>query len=394
MDIGITVFAYNRSRHLKEVLEGLRKNEGVAKLYIFQDGLKCAEHRDEWEKTRRAIEGIGWCEVAYELSPYNKGLAASVVDGINAVFRENDAVIALEDDCVPAANFISFMKQCFGKYWNDKRIHSVSGYSWPIDLQEDEYDIYGCGRISSWGWGTWKDRWVQYSADNNILSRLKNDGDKSRRLAAWGSDLEQTVIGNIKGQADSWAVYWALRVIENGGICINPHKSLIRNMGMDGTGVHCGRTDRYDVEMDAGERSCFRLPDVLSILPAAERAFAGLHGNYTAASAADDSKENVLVYGLGQFFAANERELNDMYNIKAFIDRNKKGWFAGRKIISIDAVSSYEYDRIIVMIQKFQECENVFRALTDAGAAAEKIVMGHGCMKIDGSRTLEKGQGV
>lgn len=50
------------------------------------------------------------------------------------------------------------------------------------------YDVYGCGRISSWGWGTWRDRWEQYSVDNNALKRLKED--KSRNLAVWENDLE------------------------------------------------------------------------------------------------------------------------------------------------------------------------------------------------------------
>lgn len=113
MDIGIVVFAYNRSRHLGKVLEGLRENREVSKLYIFQDGLKCEEHQNEWEMTRQVIEDIDWCETAYQLSHKNKGLACSIVDGISAVFAENDAVIVLEDDCVPTANFVNFMVQCF-----------------------------------------------------------------------------------------------------------------------------------------------------------------------------------------------------------------------------------------------------------------------------------------
>ena len=139
MNIGITVFAYNRSWHLSKVLEGLEKNEGISKLYIFQDGLKCEQHRMEWEKTQYVIKNIDWCEVIYSQSPYNKGLAKSIVDGVNTVFIENDAVIVLEDDCVPASNFISYMIQCFDKYAEQEEVYSVSGYSWPIILPENEY---------------------------------------------------------------------------------------------------------------------------------------------------------------------------------------------------------------------------------------------------------------
>ena len=68
MDIGIIVFAYNRSQHLKKVLDGLKANSGVSKMYIFQDGLKSEEHRNEWEKTKRIIKEVNWCEVVYEVS--------------------------------------------------------------------------------------------------------------------------------------------------------------------------------------------------------------------------------------------------------------------------------------------------------------------------------------
>ncbi len=279
MDIGIIVFAYNRSEHLNKVLEGLRKNAGVLKLYIFQDGLKCTDHQSEWERTYQVIKGIDWCEVIYYQSSHNKGLAKSIVDGINEVFKENDAVVVLEDDCVPTANFISFMQQCFEQYENDKRVYSVSGYSWPIDLPKNEYDIYACGRISSWGWGTWKDRWAQYRIDNNIIERLKQDEKQSKYLEIWGSDLERTLIGNIGGQISSWAVYWALYVIENKGICINPYISLIQNIGMDGSGVHCGVTNKFQINVLDNNITKFYFPDSINIMHSTEEAFEKWNSN-------------------------------------------------------------------------------------------------------------------
>lgn len=383
MNIGIIVFAYNRSHHLKKVLEGLRKNDGVSRLYIFQDGLKCEQHRDEWEKTQQVISDTDWCEVIYTQASYNKGLAKSIVDGINVVFTENDAVIVLEDDCVPASGFISYMIQCFDKYVLQENVYSVSGYSWPIELPEDQYDVYGCGRISSWGWGTWKDRWEQYNEDNEIITRLKGDKEKSRYLATWGNDCEAILLDRINGRNNSWAVYWALHVIEKQGICINPYRSLINNIGMDGTGVHCGITQRFEVEISDEHQERLLLPEIPKMLGTTEKAFVGLYGSYTARHVEKQHQERVLVYGLGNFFMVNEKELNDMYSIKAFIDIKKTGWFAGKKIIDIDEISLYDYDRIIIMLQRFQECKKVLKVLGDMGVPMEKIVTGHCCMKIE-----------
>lgn len=377
MDIGIIVFAYNRSWHLNKVLEGLRKNTEVTKLYIFQDGLKHKEHQIEWERTHQVIKDIDWCEVLYYQSSYNKGLAASIVDGINEVFEENDAVVVLEDDCVPTANFISFMRQCFEKYEDDKRIYSVSGYSWPIELPKDEYDIYGCGRNSSWGWGTWKDRWEQYSIDPIILKRLKKDKDKSKCLATWRNDCEQTLLNNISGMNDSWAIYWGLNIMAQNGICINPYESLIQNIGTDGSGVHCGVTDRFSVKVSDGFKSKFLLPDKLDILHTTETAFANLYGSYTATNLNDKSKENVIVYGIGNFYFQHEKEINDVYNIEAFIDRKRNDWYSGKKLIKLNEVQQYDYSKIIIMVQDIQECINIAKELIDKGIDSRHIILGH-----------------
>lgn len=375
MDIGIIVFAYNRSQHLSEVLAGLKKNHGIDKLYIFQDGLKCEEHRLEWEKTKTLIEAVDWCVTDYRLSPHNKGLASSLVDGINAVFEENDAVIVLEDDCVPAPGFISFMTQCFVKYQDQKQVYSVSGYNWPFDMKKGLNDIYGCGRFSSWGWGTWKDRWSIYHKDYELLRKAKQDKELSRRLALWGSDVERILVSNIQGNANSWAVFWILEIIFYDGICINPYKSLIRNIGMDGTGIHCGVTDKFDVVLDESTEM-FKLPDHINILKEAEMAIADICGSYTAASEFDDRKENILVYGVGNFFKKNEKQINQDYNILKFVDKYKSGYFAGKEIIKPDEINQCDYDKIIIMIQDAELCIEIARKMMEYQIEYTKIILG------------------
>ncbi len=376
MNIGIIVFAYNRSQHLKKVLDGLKKNEGVSKVYIFQDGLKCEEHRSEWEKTHKVIKEIDWCKVIYNRSLYNKGLAKSIVDGINIVFKENDAVIVLEDDCVPTANFVSFMIQCFEKYKNDHRIYAVTGYSDPVNLPYSEFDIYGCGACPTWGWGTWKDRWSHYRIDNEILERLNINEDKSKYLATWGSHLTAMLVNRILGLNDSWAVYWGLNIIDNNGICINPYKSLIRNIGMDGTGVHCGVTDKFEVMISDGLKYEFKMPDQLEILHTTEVAYADYCGNYTAINI-DKTKEHVLVYGVGKFYQKYEKEICNSYYVEAFIDRKKRKWYSGKNVICIEEISKYNCNKIIIMIQDIQECLNVIKVLISRGIMAQDIVLGH-----------------
>ncbi len=379
MRIATLLFTYHRSYHTEKVLETLKNNTiRPQKLIVFQDGLKRNEDDSEWLKVNKLIHGIDWCDKEIVVSQFNKGLAESVVSGVDYAFKKYNAVIVLEDDCVTAPDFIRFMEQCLVKYENDKRVYSVSGYGWPIALEKEQYDIYGCGRVSTWGWGTWKDSWEKYQADSGIVKYLKQDELKSRDLALWGNDLEQMMLDQIVGRNDSWGVYWALDVIKNKGICINPYETLIQNIGLDGTGVNCDATDQPEKKLYGVRETDFKLPDNVEVLHATEYAFADLYGNYTAASIRDNAKQNIMVYGLGNFFKEYEKNINCDFNIVAFIDQKKKGWYAGKKILRLEDVRHYDYDKIIIMIQNVQECLKVIQDMLGLGIKYTSIILGHG----------------
>ena len=274
MKIATLLFTYNRSWHTEQVIEGLKHNTVLPqKLFIFQDGLCQGEDVCEWNHVNSLIQNIDWCEKEIIVSEHNKGLADSIISGINYVFQEYDAIIVLEDDCVPTADFLNFMNQCLEKYRDMTKIYSVSGYAWPIELPEASEDIYFCGRMSSWGWGTWKERWNLYERDYTILRKINKSPALTEELMIWGADLEKTLIYNLKGNCNSWAVFWALLVIYNEGVCINPYQSLIRNIGHDGSGVHCGNTKKFIVQTDKRKNVSFNLPDNVQILDATRKEY-------------------------------------------------------------------------------------------------------------------------
>lgn len=380
MKIATLLFTYDRSWHTEQVLVALSKSYMLPeKLFIFQDGLRKDEDSDEWKKVNGLIKRVDWCDTEIIVSGYNKGLASSIVTGIAYAFEKYDAVIVLEDDCVPAVGFMSFMTQCFEKYESEKRIYSVSGYSYPIDIRDKNVsDIYFCGRISSWGWGTWKDRWEKYEQDYTMLQRMKHNREKSIDLALWGRDLEDMLVSRVRGDNDSWAVFWAMKVIEEKGLCINPYNSLIQNIGLDGSGVHCGVSNVYDVILDNKYYEEFSLLDIVGFQSEIKEAFAPLYGSYTAISEKDNDKEIILVYGVGGFFKRNEKELNQNYYIEKFVDRFKKGYYAGRKIIRPDQIKNCEFKKIVIMIQDEREALIIAKDIINKyDVAEEKVELGN-----------------
>lgn len=377
MRIGVAVFAYNRSVHLQCVLDGLKQNHIPVPLYIFQDGLRCEEHRLEWEKTKKVVEEITWCKPVINIQSENIGLAHSIVFGVNRVLQENEAVIVLEDDCVPHPDFLGFMIQCFEKYKDKKRVYSISGYSWPYEAKNaHNNDNYFCGRISSWGWGTWRDRWQEYEQDYTLLKKIKQNKEACRRLSYWGNDLEQMLLDNVQGKNDSWAVFWALKVIEQNGLCVNPHQSLIQNIGMDGTGVHCGITDKFKVHFSEKRNTEFLLSDKLEVDQDIRNRF--IFGNPIVQNhGSEDMRKRVLVYGIGQSFFENERKMGELFRVSALADRHKKGNVDGYEIVKPQNIGKFAYDYVVIMNKDFELALGIAKELMkEYEVKAEKIKLG------------------
>ncbi len=365
MNIATIMFTYNRSSHTGMVLEALSRNDVLPeKLYVFHDGLKSDKDKAEWDKVQDLIEGIDWCSNEIVTAKENKGLSRSIVDGIELAFDNYDAVIVLEDDCVPSPSFMRYMVLCLNKYEKEKIVYNIGGYAWPISVQDNRYDAYFNGRTSSWGWGTWKDRWEQYSQDKEFIGRIRQDKKKTEDLAVWGNDLENMLNDRIEGRNDSWAVFWSLMVIEKGGLCVSPHRSLIRNIGFDGTGVHCGKDSKYDVNLNLESVKEFVLPEISDFDPDVKRAFVELNGGYTVINE-KINKPHALVYGIGRNWRRLEKTVNEQYWIEAFIDKNKKGYNAGKRIITIDEIDEYKDIYVIITIKDPDEAGSIRDEIID-----------------------------
>ena len=265
MKTGIALFVYNRPKHTHEVLEGLQRNN-ISKLYIFSDGIKDKKDKDFVGKVRNLIDSIDWCETEIIKSERNKGLADSIAYGVNYILERHIRIIVLEDDCVPSDDFIAFMEKCFDKYENNKKVMNVTGYSLPIKILDNyPYDIYFSYRSSSWGWGTWRRVWKYFDRNKSILSEIEKSSNLRKKINRAGEDLIPMLKNQINGKLDSWAVFWAINIIKNDGVCVNPVKSKIKNIGHDSTGTHCGSSNRYEVKIVKENINLLNLPDEIII---------------------------------------------------------------------------------------------------------------------------------
>lgn len=256
----IILFVYNRPIHTKKTVESLKLNK-LAKdslLYIFSDGNKDEKDIDAVNKVREYVSGVtGFNEIKIMKRNKNYGLANSIISGVTEIINQYGKIIVLEDDIITSPYFLKFMNEALNFYQNDENIFSISGYNFPVTAPKFyKHDIYISPRPSSWGWATWKDRWVKIEWELKENQILKNKKELHAQLDKAGKDLAPMLLKSVAGKISSWAVKLSFAQIQKNKYCIFPVKSLVKNIGADATGTNFDRTTKkYDVELQTKEQN-------------------------------------------------------------------------------------------------------------------------------------------
>ena len=264
--IPIVLFVYNRPDHLRRTIEALVKNTLAekSKLFIYSDGPKNQIDEEKIMSVRKYIHSIsGFKGVEIIEREKNYGLAKSVITGVSEVFTSSSKVIVMEDDMISSHGFLSYMYELLNFYDNNRTIFSVTGYTFPIKIPYDyPYEIYLAPRTSSWGWGTWKDRWEKVNWDVNDYDFFIGDKTQTEKFKKGGDDLIRMLKNQKTGRIDSWAIIWTYTHFKNKAYCIYPVRSLIKNIGADESGVHMNKTKKYDVDLSEDNSTIPLLKDI------------------------------------------------------------------------------------------------------------------------------------
>jgi hypothetical protein len=247
----ITLFVYNRSAHTRQTVEALQKNT-LAKdsdLIIYSDAPKTPEVAAAVHEVREYIGTInGFKSVAIIERDKNWGLANSIIDGVTSVVNKYGRIIVLEDDLVTSPYFLDFMNSALETYKDDETVMHISGYMFPID-NADLPETFFLRTASCWGWATWSRAWRHFEKNpkkllsefsKQTINRFNMDGAYN-----FWAQVEQ----NGRGEIDTWAIFWYASVFLKGGLCLHPKISMVSNIGHDGTGFNCVKTDAFAVQL-------------------------------------------------------------------------------------------------------------------------------------------------
>lgn len=251
MTAPIALFVYNRLEHTKKTVEALKQNDLASEsdLYVFSDAAKSSETTAKVQAVREYISNInGFRSVTIINRDHNLGLAASIIDGVTQLCNSFGRVIVLEDDIITSRGFLRFMNDALKLYADDKKIMHISGYMFNVDKPDEIPDSFFYRVPSCWGWATWKRAWDHFEVEaKDMLGKIKiakrNYDFDIENTYAYSEMLKMQASGKI----NSWAIRWYGTIFLNEGLCLHPNRSFTNNIGMDGSGTHCGTNNAYEI---------------------------------------------------------------------------------------------------------------------------------------------------
>lgn len=264
--MGLAFFVYIRPECTRRVIDSIKINN-FKKIYIFQDGLKNEKDRSCWMEVNRMIKEIDFVETELFISEKNKGLAESIISGIDYILQRHDRVIALEDDILLGSHYREYMEKCFDFYEDNQEIMCVSGGDTGHIIPENyPYDVLFSYRMFSQAWGTWKNRWQFYKRDFGFIKSIMKNEEKRAILEKSGADIMEIAGQQLRGEVNSWAIFWVLMQIDRKGVCVLPCKELAKDIGHEGNGTNSIELSyRYDVELSEDSVEHLKLPDKVFI---------------------------------------------------------------------------------------------------------------------------------
>ena len=247
----IVLFVYNRLDHTQKTVQALLDNQLADKstIFIFSDGAKDNKERYKVNQVREYIKTIdGFKKINIINRDKNYGLADSIIDGVTKIISEFDKVIVLEDDLVSSPFFLKYMNEALDHFKDIKDVYHISGWNYPF-YNDQLGDVFLWRLMNCWGWATWADRWSLYKKNTEEIISEFTSNDIKRFNIDGAEDFWGQILANKDGKINTWAIFWYATIYKNGGLCVNPSKSFITNIGHDQSGTHCTRTTEYLSEL-------------------------------------------------------------------------------------------------------------------------------------------------
>jgi len=238
----ILLFVYNRPEHTRLTVESLKSNylANQSELYIYSDAAKNEEDRPAVEIVRENIKSIdGFAKINIYLREKNFGLANNIIDGVTRLVSQFGRIIVLEDDLIVSPYFLTFMNDALEIYKYEEKVGHI--HACEFFMNDTLPDTFLIKYFGSWGWATWERSWKMFNPDGAALLKELKDRNLAHTFDFNGAyGLTRMLSRQVKGLNNSWAIRWSASLFLKDCYSLNVGKTQVENIGLDGSGTHCG----------------------------------------------------------------------------------------------------------------------------------------------------------
>jgi hypothetical protein len=140
------------------------------------------------------------------------------------------------------------MNQALDQFEFDSRVMNISGYTPPVSIPKSyNMDIIALSRMNAWGLGLWGDKFenVDLNLDYSNISNEFKSLSAYLKLCKGGIDIPSMVISDSQKKIDALDVKMMYHQCKHDLITIFPRRTLVQNVGHDGSGEHGVSTNAY-----------------------------------------------------------------------------------------------------------------------------------------------------
>ncbi len=264
----------NRYEHLKACVESLQRctHADKTELVIGLDALPAPPndevYREGHEKVKAYLPTItGFAKVTILERDTNYGAERNSIALEEYCLERYDAFIFTEDDNVFSPCFLDFMNKALERYKDDEHISSVCGYCCSEDYGISPYSAYLTYDDTAWGTGYWRHKWGKAKREIDsktflrkvIMSKAAIDKFLDVYPEGLGMLLDMIKMNQSWGDVKQTAYN-----IMTGHFQVKPSISLVRNMGFDGSGVHCTTVPSFSQQIIT-QQLTYDLPNQLEV---------------------------------------------------------------------------------------------------------------------------------
>ena len=249
----IAVFAYNRPSHLRRVLIAL-ENYKINSVNLFVDGPKNQKDRIIQKDFKQIFKDNKFnkkMKKTLHVSNKNIGLAKSIERGISQLSKKYEYILILEDDCIPRPEVFKFISKNLSNLKKDG-IGGICCYQLPeihrIYENNNELNNFILKYFIPWGWCLASKNWRQFKKNKLIMSKKK---------------IEDKILKKIDHIVKDKKKIWSLNFMKYNQLTnknfIFPSKSLIKNIGFDGSGVNSKITNKFNTDYSPSKKISSKL---------------------------------------------------------------------------------------------------------------------------------------